>query len=94
MTETNTLTLASALDGIVRDISSSNLDAYLESEHPELVFICETLDITPLQAVLFAVILEKSGDDLATTRDLISTMTVSKIRLLGFKKEFDELAKK
>ena len=94
MTETNTFTLASALDSIVGEISSSNLDTYLESERPELSFICKMLDITPLQAILFAVILEKSGDDLATTRDLITTMSVSKIRLLGFKKEFDELAKK
>ena len=94
MAENNTLTLASALDTIVREISSSSLDSYLESGHPELSFICETLDVTPLQASLFAVILEKSGDDLASSRDLISTMSVSKIRILGFKSDFDELAKK
>ena len=94
MTDTNTLTLALALDKIVGDISSSSLDTYLESEHPELTYICEALDITPLQAALFAIVLEKSGDDLASTRDLGSTLSISKIRLLGLKKEFDELASK
>ena len=94
MTDTNTFTLALALDRIVGEISSSTLDTYLESEHPELTFACETLDISPLQAALFAVILEKSGDDLAITRDLVNTLSISKIRLLGFKKELDELAAK
>lgn len=94
MAENKTLTLASALDTIVGEISSSTLDVYLETEHQELTFICDTLDVTPLQACLFAVILEKSGDDLAYSRDLISTLSVSKIRILGFKKDFDELATK
>jgi SpoVK/Ycf46/Vps4 family AAA+-type ATPase len=94
MTETNTLTLATALDRIVGDISSDGLDTYLETEHPEVTFICDTLKISPLQAVLFAVVLEKSGDDLATTRDLMNALSISKIRLLGLKKEFDELAGK
>ena len=89
MTDTNTFTLALALDRIVGEISSSTLDTYLESEHPELTFACETLDISPLQAALFAVILEKSGDDLAITRDLVNTLSISKIRLLGFKKELE-----
>ena len=74
MTDTNTLTLALALDRIVGEISTSTLDTYLESEHPELTYICETLDVNPLQAALFAVILEKSGDDLAITRDLVNTL--------------------
>ena len=34
MTETNTLTLASALDRIVGEISTLGLDTYLETEHP------------------------------------------------------------
>lgn len=94
MTESNTFTLASALDQIVGEISSSSLDAYISSEHPELGFACDTLNITPIQACLFAIILEKSGDDLASTKDLMSTLTISKIRILGLKKEFDELTKK
>ena len=94
MTETNTLTLASALDRIVGEISTSGLDTYLETEHPEVTFVCETLQTSPLQTALLAVILEKSGDDLATTRDLVNTLSISKIRLLGLKKEFDELAGK
>ena len=94
MTETNTLTLATALDMIVGEISSDGLDTYLETAHPEVTFICDTLKISPLQAVIFAVILEKSGDDLATTRDLMNALSISKIRLLGLKKEFDELAGK
>ena len=94
MTDTNTLTLALALDRIVGEISTSTLDTYLESEHPELTYICETLDVNPLQASLFAVILEKSGDDLAITRDLVNTLSISKIRFLGYKKELDELAAK
>ena len=94
MTETNTFTLASALDQIVGEISSSSLDAYLSSEHAELAFACDTLNITPIQASLFAVILEKSGDDLASTKDLMCTLSISKIRILGLKKDFDELTKK
>lgn len=94
MTETDKITLASALDLIVGSVSTSSLDSYLESEHPELSYICDILKITPLQATLFAVILEKAGDELATTNDLAETLSVSKIRFLGFKKEFDELAKK
>ncbi len=94
MTESNTFTLASALDQIVGEISSSSLDAYISSEHPELGFACDTLNITPIQACLFAIILEKSGDDLASTKDLMSTLSISKIRILGLKKEFDELTKK
>lgn len=94
MTESNTFTLASALDQIVGEISSSSLDAYISSEHPELGFACDTLNITPIQACLFAIILEKSGDDLASTKDLMITLSISKIRILGLKKEFDELTKK
>ena len=94
MTETNTLTLASALDRIVGEISTLGLDTYLETEHPEVAFICETLKASPIQTILFAVVLEKSGDDLATTKDLMNTLSISKIRLLGLKKEFEELASK
>ena len=94
MTETNTPTLASALDYIASNIDCNSLDSFLETGSQESSYICETLQITPLQAALFATILEKSGDDLATTRDLVSTLKVSKIRFLGFKKEIDELAKK
>ena len=92
MTETNTLTLASALDRIVGEISTLGLDTYLETEHPEVAFLCENLKTSPLQTILFAVILEKSGDDLASTKDIVNTLSISKIRLLGLKKEFDELA--
>ena len=94
MTETNTLTLASALDRIVGEISTMGLDTYLETEHPEMAFLCENLKTSPLQTILFAVILEKSGDDLASTKDIVNTLSISKIRLLGLKKEFDELAGK
>ena len=85
MTETNPLTLASALDYIASNIDCNSLDSFLETGGQESDYICETLQITPLQAALFATILEKSGDDLATTRDLVSTLKVSKIRFLGFK---------
>ena len=94
MTETNTHTLASALDFIASEIDRSSLDQFLEGNHQECSYICNTLQITPLQAALFATILEKSGDDLAHTRDMVTTLKVSKIKFLGFKKEIDELAKK
>ena len=87
-------TLASALDFIASEIDSTSLDTFLEANHQDCKYICETLQLTPLQAALFATILEKSGDDLATTRDLVSTLKVSKIRFLGFKKEIDELSRK
>lgn len=94
MTDNKTMTLASALDYIASDIDCNSLDKFLETGSQESNYICETLQLTPLQAALFATILEKSGDDLATTRELVSTLKVSKIRFLGFKKEIDELAKK
>ena len=91
MTDTIKNTLASALDFIASEIDSTSLDTFLEANHQDCKYICETLQLTPLQAALFATILEKSGDDLATTRELVSTLKVSKIRFLGFKKEIDEL---
>ena len=94
MTDTIKNTLASALDFIAIEIDSTSLDTFLEANHKDCKYICETLQLTPLQAALFATILEKSGDDLATTRELVSTLKVSKIRFLGFKKEIDELTKK
>ena len=94
MTDTIKNTLASALDFIASEIDSTSLDTFLEANHQDCKYICETLQLTPLQAALFATILEKSGDDLATTRELVSTLKVSKIRFLGFKKEIDELTKK
>ena len=86
------MTLAFALDFIASEIESTSLDCFLEAEHQECKYICDTLQLTPLQAALFATILEKSGDDLANTKDLVSTLKVSKIRFLGFKPEIDELA--
>ena len=88
------MTLAFALDFIASEIESTSLDCFLEAEHQECKYICDTLQLTPLQVALFATILEKSGDDLANTKDLVSTLKVSKIRFLGFKPEIDELAKK
>ena len=88
------MTLAFALDFIASEIESTSLDSFLEAEHQECKYICDTLQLTPLQAALFVTILEKSGDDLANTKDLVSTLKVSKIRFLGFKPEIDELAKK
>ena len=94
MTDNKNMTLAFALDFIASEIESTSLDCFLEAEHQKCKYICDTLQLTPLQAALFATILEKSGDDLANTKDLVSTLKVSKIRFLGFKPEIDELAKK
>ena len=94
MIDSSTPTLASALDFIVKDIDCTNLDSFLESNHKECAFVCEKLGITPLQAALFAIILEKSGDGLASTRDLIEAMEISKIRLLGYNQDLIELVKK
>lgn len=94
MTETKKHTLASALDFIASEVENFGLDTFLEADHEECRFICETLGLSPLQAVLLATILEKSGDDLASTRELVSTLGVTKIRFLAFKKEIDELSKK
>lgn len=88
------LTLASALDFIASEIDDNTLDIFLAADYPACKYVCDTLQITPLQAALFATILEKSGDDLASTRELISTLGVTKIRFLGFKKDIDDLAKK
>ena len=94
MTDKMHLTLASALDFIANEIDSTSLDSFLDAGHNECKYVCDTLQITPLQAAVFATILEKSGDDLACTRELVDTLKVSKIRFLGFKKEIDELARK
>ena len=94
MTDTKTHTLASALDYIVSQVETVGMDPFLESDSEECRYICDTLQLNPVQAVLLATILEKSGDDLASTRDMVSTLSISKIRFLGYKKEIDELAKK
>ena len=94
MSERNTHTLASALDFIVSEVELMGMDTFIESDCEECRYICDTLGITPVQAVLLAMILEKSGDDTASTNDLVSSLCISKIRFLGFKKEIDDLAKK
>ena len=94
MTDTKTHTLASALDYIVSQVEIVGMDTFLESDSEECRYICDTLQLSPVQAVLLATILEKSGDDLASTKDMVSTLNISKIRFLGYKKEIDELAKK
>ena len=94
MTDTKTHTLASALDYIVSQVEAVGMDSFLESDSEECRYICDTLQLNPIQAVLLATILEKSGDDLASTKDMVSTLNISKIRFLGYKKEIDELAKK
>ena len=94
MTDNKTHTLASALDFIASEIDNTSLDSFLETESSECRFICDTLSISPLQAALFATILEKSGDSTASTRDMTYTLKVSKIRFLSFKQEIDELHKK
>ena len=68
MTDNKTHTLASALDFIASEIDNNDLDSFLETESSECRLICDTLSITPLQAALFATILEKSGDSTASTR--------------------------
>lgn len=94
MDRNESLTLASSLDYIATTIGLMGLDVLLDEDSNEIKYICDTLGITPLQAALFATILEKSDDDIATISDMISTLQVSKIRFLGFKKEIDELANK
>ena len=94
MTDNKTHTLASALDFIVNEIDCTSLDSFLETDSSECRFICETFSISPLQAALFATILEKSGDSTASTREMTATLKVSKIRFLGLKQEIDELHKK
>lgn len=94
MADTGKHTLASALDFIATEVENCGLDSFLEENHEECAYICNTLGLSPLQTILLATILEKSGDDLASTRELVSTLGVTKIRFLGFKKEIDELAKK
>lgn len=94
MSETNTYTLASSLDFIVSEVDEMGLDAFIQADSEECRYVCDTLHITPAQAVLLAMILEKSGDEMASTNDLVSSLSISKIRFLGFKKEIDELAKK
>ena len=94
MTDSKNHTLASALDFIAREVENNSLDAFIKAEHNECRYICDTLQLSPVQAVLLATILEKSGDDLASTREMVGTLNVSKIRFLGFKKEIDDLAKK
>ena len=70
MTDTKTHTLASALDYIVSQVETVGMDSFLESDSEECRFICDTLQLNPVQAVLLATILEKSGDDLASTKDM------------------------
>ena len=94
MTDNKTHTLASALDFIASEIENTSLDSFLEADSSECRFICDMLSISPLQAALFATILEKSGDSTASTRDMTYTLKVSKIRFLSFKQEIDELHKK
>lgn len=94
MTDTKTHTLASALDYIASQVEASGMDSFLESNSQECRYICDTLQLSPVQAVLLTTILEKSGDDLASTKDMVSTLNISKIRFLGYKKEIDELSKK
>lgn len=94
MTDTKTHTLASALDSIVSEVEVTGMDTFLESDSEECRYICDTLQLNPVQAVLLATILEKSGDELASTKDMVSTLGISKIRFLGLKKEIDELARK
>lgn len=94
MTDNKNHTLASALDFIASEIDNNDLDSFLETESSECRFICDSLSITPLQAALFATILEKSGDSTASTREMTMTLKVSKIRFLSFKQEIDELHKK
>lgn len=94
MAKPNTLTLVSALDFIAEEINRTDLYSFLETDSKEVKYICDTLVISPLQAALFATILEKSDDDLASTKDMISTLGISKIRFLGLKTEIDSLAKK
>ena len=94
MTDTKTQTLATALDYIVSQVEAAGVDSFLESDSKECRYICETLQLNPIQAVLLATILEKSGDELASTKDMVLTLNISKIRFLGYKKEIDELAKK
>ena len=94
MTDTKTHTLASALDYIVSQVEAVGMDSFLESDREECRYICDTLQLSPVQAVLLATVIEKSGDDLASTKDMVSTLGISKIRFLGLKKEIDELAMK
>jgi hypothetical protein len=94
MTDTKTHTLASALDSIVSEVEVTGMDTFLESDSEECRYICDTLQLNPVHDVLLATILEKSGDELASTKDMVSTLGISKIRFLGLKKEIDELARK
>ena len=50
MTDTKTHTLASALDSIVNEVEVMGMDSFLESDKDECRYICETLQLNPVQA--------------------------------------------
>lgn len=90
----NGMTLATALDSIYKRVDTYGLETFLEEGGEDCDYACNILEITPVQVALFAVILEKSGDDLAMTREIVGALGISKIYFLSLKQELDVLSAK
>ena len=67
---------------------------FFERSEIHLNYITQKLDISPLQAALFAHFLNKCDDQSIRIEDIASSIKCSKIRILQYMNEFDELEKK
>ena len=69
-------------------------DVFFESAKEHLETAGSLLETTPAQTALFAVILERFGEDSESLEDITKTLKCSKMQLLRYMDDFDELRKK
>jgi hypothetical protein len=101
----DTMTIAGALESILSFVSERDNDdlpfeadeeTVMTSEYPqkEYDYVCGKLDITPVQAELFAAILELSVNGNATPENLARKIGCTNLHLINHNKEIDVLCKK
>ncbi len=101
----DTMTIAGALESILSFVSERDFEdlpfvpdeeTVVTADYPqkEYDYVCGKLDITPVQAELFAAILELSVTGNATPENLAKKIGCTNLHLINHNKEIDVLCKK
>ncbi len=89
------LTLLGAIEQIVQLSEESNLsDSFYTEAEPFIQYVCGVLDITPIQSILFSILVDNSNKDNIELSDISSHLKCRNVKLLNYLNDLDELAAK
>ena len=89
------LDLLTAIELIVEMSAGSNLgDSLFVAAEESIVYVSKKLHVTPMQAILFSVFVDKSDDPHIEYSDLAEHFSCRPVRIIRYAKDIDALLKK